>query len=74
MPGNSRPTVPSRAVDRRVDRHHRRGLGHAEAFDDLGAEALAPDAPRLGLHRLGAGNDKPQAGEIAVLGRCAHSR
>ena len=46
--GQQPPDRAVAAMGGRVDGHHGRGLGQAEAFDDLGAEALAPDAPRLG--------------------------
>ena len=59
--GQQAPDRAVAAMDRGVDGDHRRRLGQAETLDDLGAEALAPDAPRLGAspprrrRRRGAG-------------------
>ena len=69
MPGRRRPTVPSRPCVACIHRDHRRSFGQSEALDDLRAEALPPYPPRFWLHRLGARNDQPQTGEIAILGR-----
>ena len=54
---------------RRVEREHRRGLGHAIAFQDAQAELLHVGAARRFPHRLGAGQDVAQRAEVVRMRR-----
>ena len=55
-------------VHRRVDGKRRRRLGGAVALENADAELLEPDAARLGLDALGAGEHVAHRIEVVVVG------
>ena len=68
MPGSSRPTVPALKCIGVFTASAGDGLGRAVALENADAELLEPDAPRLGLHALGAGKHVAHRIEVVVVG------
>ncbi|MND95954.1 hypothetical protein D3C80_882230 [compost metagenome] len=59
------------AGHRHVDRHHRRALGDAVAFEDADAELVDPQLAHLVVEALGAGDHVAQAAEVVGVGELA---
>ena len=60
--------MPSRPCDGRIDGDDRSCLGQAEAFDDLGAEPLAPDPAGLRLTASAPATTSRRLEKSLVLG------
>ena len=68
MPGKEAADAAEFVEHRRVQRQHRRGLGHAVAFENAQAEFFQINLARRFPHRLGAGHHVAQRAEVVRIG------